>query len=149
MNRDIRYQGAIVRDGRMLLIRERELPTGHTYWLIPGGREEGETGHECVVREMKEETQLDVAVDRLLLDDPAPPGGPYQRLRTYLCTPIGGEARPGSEPEPEAAGLSEMIDVGWFDLRDESTWGDQVSSDPITFPLLRRISATLGYGGNV
>ena len=49
MTRRIRYQGAIVRDDHLLLIKHREHTSGHAYWVIPGGgREEGETEEECV-----------------------------------------------------------------------------------------------------
>ena len=68
--REARIQGAIVRQDQLLLIQHRHHPTGQSYWLLPGGGIEGdETEEECVIREMKEETDLDVRVERLLLDD--------------------------------------------------------------------------------
>ena len=147
MSRIIRYQGAIVQGHRILLIRQHEHASGRTYWLLPGGGvEAGETEEQCVRREMREETGLDVQVERLLLDDPAPRGdGVYQRFQTYLCRPIAGEARPGYEPEPEAADVYAIAEVGWFDLRDEATWGEPVTTDRLTYPLLCRIQEALGY----
>lgn len=94
-------------------------------------------------REVREETHLDVQVVRLLLDEPGVPGGIYQRLKTYLCEVRNGRAIPGVEPEVEFQ--ASIVEVGWFDLRDESSWGDQVVEDPITYPLLRRIQSALGY----
>lgn len=55
-----------------------------------------------VQREIHEETGLDVSVQRLLLDEDIPPGV-YRRYRTYLCQVLKGDARPGCEPEADAA----------------------------------------------
>jgi 8-oxo-dGTP pyrophosphatase MutT (NUDIX family) len=72
LNRYTRYQGAIVRNHSILLIRQRENESGRSYWILPGGGiEPGETEEDCVRREMKEETNLDVQVSALLLDEPA------------------------------------------------------------------------------
>jgi hypothetical protein len=35
--------------------------------------------------------------------------------------------------------------VGQFDLRDAATWNDELVVDGITYRLLQRIQATLGY----
>ena len=146
MSRIIRYQGAIVRHDHILLIKHREHASGEDYWVIPGGgREDGETEEECVKREVMEETHLNVAVKRLLLDEPGHPDDVYQRFKTYLCIPMAGEAYPGHEPEPEAAETYAITEVGWFDLRDQTTWGAEVITDPFTYPLLERIRAALGY----
>ncbi len=147
MQRTIRYQGAIVREDYILLIQHREHETGRTYWLLPGGgREPGETEEDCVLRELREETQLDVSVERLLLDEAGVPRGIYRRLKTYLCRVVGGNAQPGYEPEIEAAQLYAIAEVRWFDLRSCDKWDAQITDDPITFPLLQRIRAALGYG---
>ena len=99
----------------------------------------------CVRREIQEETHLDVTVERLLLDEPTPPGSMYQRYKTYLCLPGPGEPSPGHEPEMANAQGFAITQVGWFDLRDESAWGKDVLTDPITYPLLQRVRAALGY----
>lgn len=147
MPRDIRYQGAIVRDHHLLLIRHLHHGTGETYWLFPGGgREDLETEEACVAREMSEETHLAVTVERLVLDEPTERPGVYQRRRTYLCTVAdSGEARPGYEPEVEVAELYGIAEVGWFDLRDAAAWNPDVCADPITWPQVQRLQAALGY----
>ena len=54
-------------EGRVLVVRTTYLGPG---WMLPGGRvERGETPHGAAARETKEETGLDVVVDRLLLVD--------------------------------------------------------------------------------
>jgi ADP-ribose pyrophosphatase YjhB (NUDIX family) len=142
----VRYQGAIIREHHILLIRHQERANGRDYWVIPGGgRIEGETEETCVIREMKEETNLDVQVERLLLDLPRPAGRIYLREKTYLCSIVSGEAQPGYEPEPEAAQAYAIVEVGWFDLRDQAGWGEKVRNDAITYALLKNIRSALGY----
>lgn len=146
MSRTTRYQGAIVLEDRILLAHVHRLSTGEQYWLLPGGgRENGESEAACVQREMLEETCLDVRVERLLLDEPGHPGGVYRRFKTYLCQPVGGEASPGFEPVEEGGGDFEIVEVRWFDLRDDSGWDPELRADPITYPALQRVRSVLGY----
>lgn len=147
MNRHTRYQGAIIRDRRVLLIKHREHATGRSYWLFPGGGiEPYETEEECVKREMKEETGLDVTVEGLLLEEPdTAPGTPYATLRTYLCESLSGDARPGYEPEPGASAVYGIVQVGWFDLASEASWDPAAVNDPITYPRLQSLRKKLGY----
>ena len=93
----------IVEDGRVVLIRRRFEPLAGQ-WSLPGGTLElGETLEAGVAREMAEETGLVVEVgpvvevfDRIMLDD-------TRRVRyhfvlvDYLCWPLGGELRAGSD----------------------------------------------------
>jgi ADP-ribose pyrophosphatase YjhB (NUDIX family) len=144
--RDVRYQGAILQDDCILLIRHEEFNSGRNYWVIPGGgRLVGEREEDCVAREMKEETNLDVRVECLLLDETTPVDQVYQRYKTYLCAVIGGEARPGCEPEPEASQTYTIAEVRWFDLRDAAGWDEKVRNDMITYALLRKLQSVLGY----
>jgi ADP-ribose pyrophosphatase YjhB (NUDIX family) len=51
---------AIFRDGRVLIVRRAQPPAHGLYTLPGGGVELGETLEEAVVREVREETALDV-----------------------------------------------------------------------------------------
>jgi 8-oxo-dGTP pyrophosphatase MutT (NUDIX family) len=59
----LRAAALIVREGRVLLHRsERD-----DFWALPGGRvEPGETAQEAVVRELREELDVDVTATRLV-----------------------------------------------------------------------------------
>ncbi len=59
--------GAVVlRDGELLLVRRGHGPAAGE-WSVPGGRVRfGEGLHEAVVREVREETGIDVVVERFL-----------------------------------------------------------------------------------
>jgi mutator protein MutT len=93
----------IVHDGKVVLIRRRYEPLAGQ-WSLPGGVVEvGETLEGSVAREMQEETGLEVEVgpvievfDRITRD-------PDGRIRyhfvlvDYLCRPVAGTLRPGSD----------------------------------------------------
>jgi 8-oxo-dGTP pyrophosphatase MutT (NUDIX family) len=142
--RTTRYQAAIVRDGRVLLIQHRVHATGIGHWLLPGGgRENGEAEEQCVVREVREETGLEVAVERLLFAAAVPGDRVYDERKTYLCRVIAGEASPGVEPEPEHSAVYAISETRWVDFRDPSSWGDAIVLDGKTYPELLRIREIL------
>lgn len=60
----LRAAAVIVDRGRVLL---QEDMLGQPFWILPGGRmEHGEPGEECIAREMREELEEEVRVERLL-----------------------------------------------------------------------------------
>jgi 8-oxo-dGTP diphosphatase len=92
---DIPCVGAIVRhsDGRILVI-QRDHPPAEGRWSLPGGRvEPGEDAEAAVVREVREETGLDVAVVREVgtVTRQAPSGGRFV-IRDFLVSPIADRA---------------------------------------------------------
>jgi ADP-ribose pyrophosphatase YjhB (NUDIX family) len=53
MERNTRYQAAIIERGRILLVRQGS-ENDYAWWNIPGGgREPGESGEQCIIREVK------------------------------------------------------------------------------------------------
>ncbi|MBV9293830.1 MAG: NUDIX domain-containing protein, partial [Frankiales bacterium] len=86
--------GAVVRDpdGRLLLVQRGRDP-GRGRWSLPGGRlERGETPAAAAVREVREETGLDVEVGELLATVELPGG---YRVHDFAATVVGGELRAG------------------------------------------------------
>ncbi len=100
--------GALVYDpaGRLLLVRRAHEPARGT-WSLPGGRSEpGETSTEAVVREVLEETGLDVVPLTLVgsVERAAPGGGRYV-IEDFHCRLVGGALRAGDDAD----------DAAWFD----------------------------------
>ena len=62
--------GVIRKNGKVLLARRKDsCPWQPGKWEFPGGKiEAGESGEECLVREIKEELGIDIAVDKHLID---------------------------------------------------------------------------------
>lgn len=92
--------GAVVKDetGRLLLIKRGHEP-GVGLWSIPGGRiEPGESDVAALVREVREETGLDVVAGRLLgvVQRPGLAGG-VADIRDYVAVVTGGELMAGDD----------------------------------------------------
>lgn len=87
--------GAVIRDeaGRLLMILRGHEP-GRGLWSIPGGRiEPGETPEAAVVREVREETGLDVRCGPLLGSAELPGlAGAVVDIRDYRACLVAGSA---------------------------------------------------------
>lgn len=128
----MRAQVVLVESGRVLMVR-LERP-GRSFWVLPGGAiERGETPEEAAVREVREETGLEVAIDRLLfVEEPRAVGGIDVRSprHTYLARRVGGELRPQYDEVAEVAWLATECDA--YDVATEDT--------------MRRVRVALGHG---
>jgi ADP-ribose pyrophosphatase YjhB (NUDIX family) len=88
--------GAVVHDeaGRLLLVRRGHEPH-RGRWTLPGGRvETGETTEQAVVREVREETGLDVHVGRVAGRVRIPAGALEYDVVDFACTLAGPSATP-------------------------------------------------------
>ena len=62
---NIRVTGILIEDNKILLVKQKV--SNKRNWSLPGGKlEHGETIEQGIIREMKEETGLDVEIIRLL-----------------------------------------------------------------------------------
>jgi 8-oxo-dGTP diphosphatase len=103
--------GAVVVDdaARVLLVKRRFEPLAGQ-WSLPGGAVDvGETLEACVVREMREETGLDVEVGRVIevfdriMHDAEGRVQYHYVLVDYVCRPVGGTL----------TAASDVADVAW------------------------------------
>ena len=97
----------VVRDGKVLLIQRGKEPL-RGRWVIPGGTVElGETLEEAVVREVREETGIEVRAREVLLVfdriERAGAGVAYHYvIIDYLCEDLGGVLQAGSDAQDAA-----------------------------------------------
>jgi len=62
---NIRATGILIEDGKILLLKQKV--DSSRKWSLPGGKlEENEPLGDCLIREIREETGLDVKIGRLL-----------------------------------------------------------------------------------
>ena len=114
----------ILRDGQVVIVKRRYEPLAGR-WSLPGGTLElGETLEAGVIREMREETGLDVDVgpvievfDRIMLDEEKRVQYHFV-LVDYLCWPSGGTLRAGSDVED--AIFVERDNLPPYDLTDKA-----------------------------
>lgn len=85
----VRVTGILIEDEKVLLVKQK---VANRDWSLPGGRvENGETLEEAMIREMKEETGLDVKVKNLLYVCDKPDALPSLLHITFLLERIEGE----------------------------------------------------------
>ena len=116
--------GIIVHEGRVVLVKRRFDPLAGQ-WSSPGGAvETGEALEACIVREMSEETGFLVEVgpvvevlDRITTDDDGRVLYHFV-LIDYLCWPIGGELRAGSDVAE--AVLAEPSELAQYALTEKA-----------------------------
>jgi 8-oxo-dGTP diphosphatase len=113
-------------DGMVLVVRKRAEPN-HVFddaWHVPGGKIDGnETDEQALLREMKEETGLNISIRRFLGTKTDTRNN--VSVRWYLCTPISAKACAGSD-------LAELLFVPIASVRDVcdpkavALWPDEV-----------------------
>ncbi|MBQ2270237.1 MAG: NUDIX hydrolase [Firmicutes bacterium] len=93
----------IENDEQKILMVKQEHPE-RTVWMVPGGGiEEGETAAEAVVREMKEETGLNVTVGPMIFHIEEVSEKRGQRfVNFFMATVAGGDMHLGMDPEFDA-----------------------------------------------
>jgi ADP-ribose pyrophosphatase YjhB (NUDIX family) len=114
----------IVHDGRVLLVKRKHEPLKGR-WSLPGGAVEvGETLEHCLVREMAEETGLEVGIgpvievfDRITRDEAGRVVYHFV-LVDYLCWPVGGELCAGSDVADAA--FANPGDLHRYDLTEKA-----------------------------
>lgn len=105
-------RGIVIKDGQILLMERWR--SGSHYFSIPGGGvEPGETLEETVLREIAEETTVQIRVEQQVLqmnhDD--------VRHHIFLCTYLSGEPYlPEDAPEFMHHNDDNVFQPGWFDV---------------------------------
>lgn len=107
----IRVTGLLIENGKILLVNQKVSTTRS--WSLPGGRlEQGETLEEGIIREMLEETGLNVKVEKLLYICEKPEAAPPLLHITFLLQRISGEITlPTNEFDENTIYDVKMVDI--------------------------------------
>jgi 8-oxo-dGTP diphosphatase len=122
----------IIRDGRLLMVRERGRSLtgrhdGREYWTLPGGGiQPGETPEQAVMREVAEETRLQALTARFLYDVPFPSGW----TACYRVEVATGDPELGIDTDLECD-CPRMVGLGWIPLPRSSS-----AHEPFMVPAL-------------
>ena len=109
-----RSAGIVIKDGKLLLMHR--FNKGREYWVFPGGGvEEGETPAQAAVREIYEETTIDVTINKLLYQIKWDTG---EQNYFYLCEYVSGEPRlhPDSVEVEEMKGGEQVYEPMWVEI---------------------------------
>ena len=118
----VRVTGVVIEDDRILVL-DQDTGSGRA-WSLPGGKvEDGETLAEALVREMREETGLQVEPGRLLyVCDHLPGDGTHVVHLTFEARRVGGtagEVTAGLDSRPirgvEFVKLADLPSLGFAD----------------------------------
>lgn len=110
--------GIVERDGQVLIGKKKHVP-GHFLsdeWHVPGGKTApGETNEQAIIREMREDTGLEVKVMSFV--DEKVDHEAKRRVSWYMCTELSGDLRASDDlvdvkfvPRKEV--LSQVSQVG-------------------------------------
>jgi ADP-ribose pyrophosphatase YjhB (NUDIX family) len=140
--------GAVVtnRHGRLLLVR-RGRPPGAGLWSLPGGRiEPGEADAAALMRELREETGLEVEPGPLLGTVRLPAGdGEHFEVRDYAATVTGGSLAAGDDAaDVRWVGTAELdkLELTTGLLRTLRGWGVLPAPDTAATPYAPDTAAT-------
>lgn len=101
----------------ILLVQHRK--ANRYYWVLPGGRiEYGESFQDCAVRELKEETNLDIKFGNVVfLSEAIAPDRSRHIINIYATGKVtGGELLLGNEPMLADVGYKPLDDLGKMTL---------------------------------
>lgn len=107
----------VIKDDNLLVMHRNKF--GKEYETLPGGNiEVGETPEQALLRELREETSVQVTPDRLVFIEQA--GDPYGTQYIFLCTYVSGE--PQLSPDSEEAHINKLgqnlYEPKWVALKD-------------------------------
>jgi ADP-ribose pyrophosphatase len=94
--------------GDVLLVNVARYPIGRYLWELPGGKvDQGETGEQCVMREIEEETGYKPGKLEWLMTFYPEPSHSTEQLELYVATELQpGHAKPEREGRVKVRGFS-------------------------------------------
>ena len=140
MSRVVRCQAVILKDDKILVLRQYNYKRQEEYWMLPGGGlEEGETVEQCILREIEEETGLEVEIKGILFDEPGNGKDVYQRYVTFLCVPLKDSVEIIGN---ETVSYRKILELRWISATDEKQWNKYILTEQF-YPSMKRIKDSL------
>jgi ADP-ribose pyrophosphatase YjhB (NUDIX family) len=109
VNQKVRATIVLIESDQILLVQQKVTDSLERNWSLPGGTlEAGETLEACAIRETKEETGLDVSLERLLYICDRIQDDNHVVHITFAVKREGGCLQVGIEPEPDANPITDV-----------------------------------------
>lgn len=107
-----RVRGILIEGQKILMIHR--IKNGREYWVVPGGgREKGEDDVQALKREIKEETNFNVTVGKLVFSDEYN----NQTIGYYLLNSFSGDLELGG-PEKKNMNADNQYFLEWVEIKN-------------------------------
>ena len=111
----IEVVAAIIKNEDKIFITRRDGGDFHDMWEFPGGKIEcNETREEALIREIKEELELDIKVEELLTTVEYDYSNFHLTMHCFMCKIIGGKLNLNAHNDAKWISLDELDDQLWI-----------------------------------
>ncbi|WP_320127494.1 (deoxy)nucleoside triphosphate pyrophosphohydrolase [uncultured Sphaerochaeta sp.] len=106
----------LIKDGRVFSAQRKDFGEMAKRWEFPGGKlEQGESGEDAIVREIKEELATDIRVEKYLATVDYQYKTFSLTMNGYLCEVVSGELSLSEHLSSRWLSKSELYSVSWAD----------------------------------
>lgn len=111
----IEVVAAVIKHDNKIFTSRRNYGEFENMWEFPGGKiEEGETREEALIREIKEELELNIEVNKYLTTVEYDYPNFHLIMHCFMCTVIGGELRLNVHNDAKWTTLEELDKLNWI-----------------------------------
>ena len=101
-------------ENRLFAARRSSIMSLPLKWELPGGKiEPGESAEKCLVREIKEELDIDIKVKQSLIQHTHSYPTVTIKLVPFICEQIGGELKLKEHVDFKWLNTNELLDLDW------------------------------------
>lgn len=110
----IEVVAAIIEDDKKIFITRRGYGEFENMWEFPGGKiEHGETKEEALIREIKEELELDINITKFLTTVDYDYPNFHLTMHCFICNICGGNLQLNAHNDVKWASLEELDKFNW------------------------------------
>ncbi len=120
MGKKVEVVAAIIRKGDRVFATQRGYGEWKDYWEYPGGKlEPGETAEQALVREIREELDAEIRIDKHLCTVDWDYPSFHLHMHCYICSLVSDALHLNEHEAARWLGPSELRSVGWLPADDQ------------------------------